>query len=195
MRPQFARDQISDLELEELHIQNLMRHIQPKDDGWTELIDLQPLFFRLTLDSATEFLFGQSVDSQVSALPGGKKNLKTGHDWTTFAPSFDRGTSHCAMRFRFADLFWIYNPKDFRDCVKEVQDFADYFVKLVLSDGLQGQKEKELEKGGRTKEKYVVSRCHCELALPSPPQLCRRETTDALLLSSSKRSPNKRATL
>lgn len=157
MRPQFAREQISDLDLEETHVQHLMRHIEPNSDGWTEPTDLQPLFFRLTLDSATEFLFGQSVDSQIDALPGTTKQLKTGHDWSTFGPSFDTGTGHCATRFRFAELNWIWNPKEFRDCCKRVQDFADYYVNLALSHGLEGLKEKELEKGGQTKEKYIVS--------------------------------------
>jgi cytochrome P450 len=72
MRPQFTRDQVSDLELEERHLQNMMsvlhKILQP--DGWTSLVDLQILFFRLTLDSATEFLLGESADSQLQYIPG-----------------------------------------------------------------------------------------------------------------------------
>lgn len=61
MRPQFARDQVSDLDLEERHVQNMMQALTVNSDGWTDEIDIQVLFFRLTLDSATEFLFGESV--------------------------------------------------------------------------------------------------------------------------------------
>lgn len=60
MRPQFNRDQMSDFEVEEKHVQNLMRAIDTRLQGdWTEEIDLQVLFFRLTMDSATEILLGQ----------------------------------------------------------------------------------------------------------------------------------------
>ena len=69
MRPQFAREQVSDLELEEEHLQNLMRALPTDNAGWTPEVDLQVLFFRLTLDSACEFLFGESVNSQLDNLP------------------------------------------------------------------------------------------------------------------------------
>jgi len=61
MRPQFAKEQVSDLDLEEKHVQNMMQALPVNSDGWTDELDIQLLFFRLTLDSATEFLFGESV--------------------------------------------------------------------------------------------------------------------------------------
>jgi len=66
LRPNFARDQVSDLELEENHVKNLLKVIPIKSDGWTAEINIQEMFFRLTIDSATEFLFGQSVGSQLT---------------------------------------------------------------------------------------------------------------------------------
>lgn len=55
MRPQFAREQVSDLDLEERHVQNLMKALDCSAEGNSiGPIDLQVLFFRLTLDSATE---------------------------------------------------------------------------------------------------------------------------------------------
>lgn len=66
LRPNFVRDQVSDLDLEEDHVQNLMKVIPIDSDGWTAEINIQQMFFRLTLDSATEFLFGQSVGSQLT---------------------------------------------------------------------------------------------------------------------------------
>lgn len=66
LRPNFVRDQVSDLELEERHVQNLMKVMPVQSDGWTAETNIQQLFFRLTIDSATEFLFGESVDSQLS---------------------------------------------------------------------------------------------------------------------------------
>lgn len=66
LRPNFARDQVSDLELEENHVQNLFKAMPVQADGWTAETNIQQLFFRLTIDSATEFLFGESVDSQLT---------------------------------------------------------------------------------------------------------------------------------
>jgi hypothetical protein len=92
MRPQFARDQVSDLDLEERHEQNLMRSLDTsmQSGNWTGVVDLQELFFRLTLLSATEFLFGQSVDSQIKLLPGYNAN-ELDEQARDFATSFDRG--------------------------------------------------------------------------------------------------------
>lgn len=66
LRPNFVRDQVSDLDLEENHVQNLLKVMPTQSDGWTAETNIQQLFFRLTIDSATEFLFGESVDSQLS---------------------------------------------------------------------------------------------------------------------------------
>lgn len=133
----------------------MFQHLTTQN-GWTSQIDLSPLFFRLTLDSATEFLFGQSVDSQIAALPGAvQKTKKPGElDWTGFAACFDAGTNALGVRGRLADLYWLYNPKHFHDNIKEVHRFADYYVNLALTTDLSSLKEDNLEKGGK-KEKYI----------------------------------------
>lgn len=83
---------MNDLELEENHVQNLMNAINHsiKDDKWTETLDLQTFFFRFTLDSATEFLFGESVDSQITLAPGYKAIQSSGPVPLDFATAFDK---------------------------------------------------------------------------------------------------------
>jgi hypothetical protein len=160
LRPQFARDQISDLELEEVHVQDLLKHLRTDSatDGWTLPVDLSPMFFRLTLDSATEFLFGESVDSQIAALPGaGAKNATNTSnklDWTAFAPAFDSATMALGVRGRLSEKYWLYSPRSFYDRCKEVHKFADYYVNLALTTDLSTVKESNLEKGTH-KEKYI----------------------------------------
>ena len=154
MRPQFARDQVSDLDMEERHLQNMMRSldasIQP--DSWTDLVDLQVLFFRLTLDSATEFLFGHSVDSQIRLLPG-YQATEVDKQAGEFATSFDRGLAYLAFRGRFMYLYWLVNPKGFKDSVVSCHKFIDQFVRLALSNNLR---ERKLEGGvAGAKEKYI----------------------------------------
>lgn len=156
IRPQFARELVSDLELEERQVQNLMRAIITKPgDGWTDKVDLQVLFFRLTLDSATEFLFGKSVDSQLSALSSSSSSpfvSGSGVEENRFACAFDKGQAVLATRARLQTLYSLYNPAIFRQCCKDCHEFIDQFVRLALS---KDQREKELEKGTGDKGKYV----------------------------------------
>ena len=131
LRPQFVRDQVGDLELEERHVQNLLKVLRTGNDGWTERTDLQVLFFRLTMDSATEFLFGESVDSQLDGLPG-SKNQST-HQEKAFAYAFDRGQMYLAKAARLGDLYWTAHNKDFREQCRICNEFIDYFVQRALN--------------------------------------------------------------
>src|ERR1700677_1174325 len=111
LRPQFVREQISDLDLEERHVQNMMRvldlHIG-KARGWTDTVDLQPIFFNLTLDSATEFLFGESVNSQLGKRPGTERSK---HSDIDFAYAFNRSQMHLAKAARMGDFWWVGHTK------------------------------------------------------------------------------------
>jgi len=60
IRPQFIKDRVSDLHTFELHIQKMISIIR---QAHGQTIDVQDLFFRLTLDAATDFLLGSSVNS------------------------------------------------------------------------------------------------------------------------------------
>ena len=154
LRPQFAREQVADLEVEEHHVQDLMQHLPTDASGWTGKVDLAPIFFRLTLDSATEFLFGESVQSQNAALPGNTPAPQAGKlDWTKFAPAFDSATHTLGERARLADLYFLYTPRSFLNNCKEVHKFADYYVNLALNPDQKTEKT-DLETGNK-KEKYV----------------------------------------
>lgn len=135
LRPQFSRDQIADLELEEHHVKSLQDCLPVDSTGWTSEVDLSPLFFRLTLDSATEFLFGESVHSQ-SAHILENSHAKSSHtyNWTNLAQSFDRGTLALAARVRLGGLFWMHSPQSFRDDCAEVHRFADSYISKTLAN-------------------------------------------------------------
>lgn len=64
VRPNFTRDQVADLDTFETHIRHLIDAI-PRDGS---TVDLQTLFFSLTMDSATEFLFGRSTNCLAPGL-------------------------------------------------------------------------------------------------------------------------------
>jgi cytochrome P450 len=139
IRPNFARDQVADLEAFERHIQDLWKLI-PRD-GTT--IDLQELFFRFTIDSATEFLFGQSTDTLKEKRAGGP-------DGAQFAKAFNDAQDACAMRFRLGFL------RNFRKDVKgeEAMRICHEFVGQFVDEAVRFRENLDLEKQ-QADEKYV----------------------------------------
>lgn len=154
MRPQFTRDQVSDLDLEERHVKNMMAALDTrlKPDGWTHVVDLQDLFFRLTLDSATEFLLGESADSQLQHIPGyprARNSADALHN-VDFAWAFDRGQWALAQRSRLGSQYQLYYTREFRECIRQCNSFIDHYVRRAL-----GKELRDSEKEGETKAKYV----------------------------------------
>lgn len=189
MRPQFTRDQVSSLDLEEQHLQNMMSalHDRIQPDGWTNMVDLQVLFFRLTLDSATEFLLGESADSQLQNIPGYSKhrNSAEGIHNIDFALHFDRGQIGLTRRVHFGPLYWLYNSSEFRESVRQCNKFMDHYVRRALNKDLR---EKSLEHSG-SKKKYVfldalAEECQDPIELRSQLMnilLAGRDTTASML--------------
>ncbi|KAJ5569832.1 uncharacterized protein N7459_009262 [Penicillium hispanicum] len=140
LRPQFTREQISQLDLEEEHVLKAMQALPVAANGWTAATDIQSIFFRLTMDSATQFLFGQSVESQMGALQG----LNRPED--SFAAVFDKSQWVCSQRSRFEKLRFLANNKETRRWEKQVHDFVDNIVRNALQkvqDGkIAGDEEK-----------------------------------------------------
>ncbi|KAG9793281.1 Cytochrome P450 monooxygenase [Exophiala dermatitidis] len=140
LRPQFARDQIADLDLEEKHVQLLFRHLPVDATGWTAPTDLAPIFFRLTIDSATEFLFGESINSQQAALTQ-DGSLPAAFSNTDVAECFDHGITVLGQRARLARLYWLYNPSSFREAIRVVHRFADYCIERAATTNTTQEKD------------------------------------------------------
>lgn len=109
---------------------NLLANI-PASGG---VVDLQPLFFQLTLEVTKSFLFGESIESL-------KAREEPGHQ--TFADAFNTAQDYVAMRFRFLDLYWLIGGKDFRNACEAVHFFADKIIDRNFShemtEGEDGQ--------------------------------------------------------
>ena len=135
LRPNFVRSQVGDLPTFENHVKHLVAAV-PRDGSTVNLSDL---FFRLTIDSATEFLFGESTESLTKDSADG------------FAGSFTRGQEYIANHSRWgrwANLFPA--NKEFAHDQKFVHDFVDYYVDKGLAKRNQLLAEKShSEKPGR----------------------------------------------
>jgi cytochrome P450 len=114
-------------------------------DGWTETIDIQPLNFRLTIDSATEFLFGESVNSQLTALPGHSGS----EDDAAFVTAFEKCQDIIAKAFRFNDWYSIGLSKEYYESCKVCHQYIHQFVQKAID---HEKEKKSLEP--RQKEKY-----------------------------------------
>jgi cytochrome P450 len=95
--------------------------------------DIQELFYRLTLDSATDFLFGDSVNSLVpasstqSSIPFQPIEGSFG-----FADAFNLSQDYIAKRARAESLYWLINPKEFRQANDTVHQLVDHYVRFAL---------------------------------------------------------------
>ncbi|KAL7275112.1 Protein kinase alk2 [Rhizina undulata] len=130
LRPQFSREQISDLDKLEVHVGSLIDCL-PKEDGG--VAELQQLFYRLTLDSATEFLFGESVGSLITPAKTTTGLSESSQDGKLgFAEAFNFSQNYVLYRSRFMGLYWLFNSRRFREANATAHRFVDHFVDLAL---------------------------------------------------------------
>lgn len=123
LRKQFSRVQSRNLNHFHEHVDNLIACIPSSG-----VIDLQPLFFNLTLDTATALLFGKSVYSLKADTDQDAGNK-------LFAESFNIAQEGLAKRFRIAPWHSLYNPPIFREACANVHRFVEEYIdSLNISD-------------------------------------------------------------
>ncbi|RPA76230.1 cytochrome P450 [Ascobolus immersus RN42] len=184
LRPQFARGNIADLEeigeCVESFIKRIYEDGKPDASNGVE-IDLQPLLYMLTLDSATGFLFGASVDSLKRRDLFEKKE-----DDYTFAEAFDKSLLYTRDQVRAGPLrldWFIRQKADFKKCVQGVHSFVDSHIRNSLNrvsqrekDGLHTENPKFLESLASETSDPIVIRDQLTNLL-----LAGRDTTAAML--------------
>lgn len=116
LRRQFVRMQYQNLEGFREHVENLVETLSHSQG----IVDLQPLFYRLTLDTTIAMILGQSVES-----------FK--HEIDLFSESFNKASLVTATRVRLGDLYFLYAPKGFFAACKTVKSYTDQFVKDALT--------------------------------------------------------------
>ena len=140
LRPNFVRSQVGDMETFETHVDQLIKAI-PRDGS---TVDLQDLFFQMTMDLATEFLFGEST----GCLALGEKNMAN----MRFADAFNRSQVECMAAFRSGLTHRWFRPKTFVTDVEYIHAFVDKYVQ----QGLEYRRALDLEKSDpRADDRYV----------------------------------------
>jgi len=146
LKPQFTRDQVSDLEAADRHMQVMFRALPDEDqEGWVQSVDIKPLLYRYTMDVSTEFLFGKSVNSQTTAIHSLESSVtasKKAAEDQKFAEAMDFAQGYIADRMRLFGYFWLMNSKEFQEACKTVKDYADRFVAAALDPNHKPSTEK-----------------------------------------------------
>lgn len=128
LRPNFSREKIGHVEALEDHLQSMAKHIR-KHKGAD--FDIQDLFFRFTVDTSTEFLFGQSIyglrDDSINEYPP-----EDFENSAKFYDSFTTAQHYLATRAWTQNWYWLINPKEFRFANAVVHEFANFYVRKAL---------------------------------------------------------------
>ncbi|KAK4999186.1 hypothetical protein LTR66_001720 [Elasticomyces elasticus] len=123
LRPSFHRSQVGDLGMFENHVRHLIDAV-PRDGTTVNLADL---FLRLTMDSATEFLFGESTNC---LAPGINTVSNDG-----FAEAFNRAQAAIVgdSRIRFIKRLLEMKASEADQDIKYVHEFVDTYVRKGLA--------------------------------------------------------------
>ena len=138
LRPIFNHHRTEYFSLIQLAVDSLLSRITSETSQAQSVVDLQPLFFLLTLDVTTAAVLGTSTNS----LQDQDNQLGL-----QFARAFDSGQHYLAVRGRLGDFYWVLGGKEFKNACNFVHSFVDNIVtsnleRKVEQDAL-GVPEKE----------------------------------------------------
>lgn len=134
LRPNFVRDQLTDLDMLERHMQELLR-VLPKSPS--EVVDLQEFFLSFTMDSASEFLFGRSTNTLLETRPRDRE----------FGEAFKLSLANMSLQMRRGPLNQYYRKdpevaRAYNTCRDYVKDYVDSAIAIrekaktgTLNDG------------------------------------------------------------
>lgn len=143
LRPNFARDQVADIEAFERHFQLMLKHI-PRDG---KTVDLQELFFRLTIDTATEFLFNHSTNT-LRVVGGDDED----NEDIIFGKAFNFAQHDITVRLRFGFLNHFRSNTEGDKAI----DICHKYIDKWVDDALLFRNELDVKKssGAGKEEKY-----------------------------------------
>ncbi|KAJ6036770.1 n-alkane-inducible cytochrome P450 [Penicillium herquei] len=140
LRPNFVRNQIADIAVYEHHVSQLIKCIPV--DGST--VDLQELFYKMTIDSATEFLFGRSFDTL-----GGRESEASKY----FAKNWHIASNGMILRIRLGPLRGLSNLN--RSYTKAIEG-ARNFVRELVQGALKHRELQESNQDGKPSSQSYV---------------------------------------
>ena len=159
-RPQFSRENINDLDATDCAARTLLEAVEigfDKRTGWTSEVDMLPLFYNLTLDTSTGFLFGESVGAQKAGI-----HKATGQHSSDTAASSDVAQQASSIQFGedfetlgtvlqrrilLQALYWLGDGRKFRRAIAN----SHAFIERIVQDAING-----LDTEKKSKKAYLL---------------------------------------
>ncbi|KAJ7230074.1 cytochrome P450 [Mycena pura] len=139
-RPFFSRERISDFHIFDRHAQEVLSLLKKRlADGHP--VDFQDLSARFTLDSATEYLFGRSIDSISAGLPYPDSSPLANapsflnHPSNTYVRSFVQSQVFTIQRLAFGNNWAL--AEFWKDRVKPHRRIIDALIEPILNEELK----------------------------------------------------------
>lgn len=146
LRPQFSREQVSQLQTLGVHCEKLVNKLKEYPATGSRYLDVQEVFFELTIDTATEFLFGESVD----LMSGGNPKIAQAVE---FGKAFTDAQYMLTFRFIAQKFYPLLNSSTFQRQCEVCKSFTDSYVKLALQRAAEQEGQKTM--ADPSKQKYV----------------------------------------
>jgi hypothetical protein len=143
-RPFFSKDRISDFDIFDRHADRVIAKLKDRFKGGIA-VDIQDVLFRFTLDTATEFLFGQDVNTLSADLPypanyrGSDRGRE--HPSDGFALAFKRAMEYTFPRVIYEEFWPLMEP--WEDTVATQREITNRFIDPIIHAALDKQKAAE----------------------------------------------------
>jgi len=125
LRRQFMRIQYQNLKGFREHLETLIQRLNASSG----ITDLQPMFYRLTLDTTIAMILGQPVESFKHEIGD------------LFSRAFDKASLVTGTRVRLGDMYFLYRPRGFFKACETIKRYTYQFV----TDALQREVESPVE--------------------------------------------------
>ena len=129
LRRQFMRMQYQNLEGFREHLDNLIERLNASSG----ITDVQPMFYRLTLDTTIAMILGQPVESFKHEIGD------------FFSKAFDKASLVTGTRARLGDMYFLYRPRGFFKACDTIKRYTHRFVTDTLR-----REEESLVKFGKS---------------------------------------------
>lgn len=127
LRRQFVQMQYQNLGGFREHLENLIERLNTSSG----VTDLQPMFYRLTLDTTIAMILGQPVDSFKHEIGD------------VFSKAFDKASLITGTRVRLGDMYFVYRPRGFFEACRTIKTYSFQFVADALNREALGPERSE----------------------------------------------------
>ena len=127
LRRQFMRMQYQNLKGFREHLDTLMERMKISSG----VTDLQPMFYRLTLDTTIAMILGQPVGSFKHEIGD------------LFSKAFDQASLVTGTRVRLGDMYFLYRPRGFFKACETIKRYTYQFATEALQREVENPVDSE----------------------------------------------------